>query len=143
MEAEVEAERLRRERNYEKLAGFRSMLGGSATEQLQGYVKELKHIYDKNVVPFENTDDEYDASLGIRYNEWCILCQVFCENLTCSIGPIAGGNLCMDRCSRIRRPFSGYLQCSRKFFQRGMECGKRSCYGTCGTGVGTYRINVV
>ena len=75
-----------------KLAGFRSMLGGSATEQLQGYVKELKHIYDENVVPFENTDDQYNASLGIRYNEWCILCQVFRENLTCSIGPIAGGN---------------------------------------------------
>ncbi len=47
------------------------MLGGSATEQLQGYVKELKQIYDENVVPFENTDDQYDASLGILYNEWC------------------------------------------------------------------------
>ena len=143
VEAEVEAERSRRERNYGKLAGFRSMLGGSATERLQGYVKELKQIYDENVVPFENTDDQYDASLGIRYNEWCILCQVFRENLTCSIGPIAGGNLCMDRCSRSGGPFPGYRQCNRRFLLRSGECGKRFYYGNRRTAGRTHRNNAI
>lgn len=81
VEAEVEAERLRRESNYENLAGFRSMLGGTVTEQLQGYVKELRQIYDENVVPFENTDDEYDASLGICYDEWCTAGDRFRDDL--------------------------------------------------------------
>ena len=28
------------------------------------------------------------------------MCQVFCENLTCSVGPFAEGKFCMDRCSK-------------------------------------------
>ena len=31
------------------------------------------------------------------------MCQVFYENLTCSVGPFAGGKFCMDRCSKRER----------------------------------------
>lgn len=69
-EAEEAAERGRRERNYRKLSDFRETLKGKTIEELPEYVKQIRDIYDKNVVSFEETDDLYKRKLEEIYTEW-------------------------------------------------------------------------
>ena len=60
MEEEKAAEKARRERNYAKLSAFRETLEGKVWGSLFDSLMGMQDIYDKRIVPFENTDDEYE-----------------------------------------------------------------------------------
>ncbi len=70
MEEEERKEKARRERNYEKLAGFRLQV-----REAEGYIREevegIKRICRENVEPFEDRDDEYGRRMGEKYEDWC------------------------------------------------------------------------
>ena len=65
-----EQERGRRERNYDKLAGFRSGSVSSAFRIFSDEVDEIWSIYNNAIVPFENTDDDYSQDARFWYDMW-------------------------------------------------------------------------
>lgn len=65
-----DAESARRQRNYEKLQGFRDQLDTSIRKELSDSVDEIKKIYENKVIPFENTDDSYKSKMSAYYSEW-------------------------------------------------------------------------
>lgn len=65
-----EQERGRRERNYDKLAGFRSGSVSSAFKIFSDEVDEIWSIYNNAIIPFENTDDDYSYEAFLLYNMW-------------------------------------------------------------------------
>ena len=70
LEEEEREERERRERNYNTLAEFRKTLMGKITDELPGHIKKIHAIYEKNIVPFENTDDAYKKQIAEYYDQW-------------------------------------------------------------------------
>lgn len=63
-----DAESARRQRNYEKLQGFRDQLDTSIRKELSDSVDEIKKIYENKVIPFENTDDSYKSKMSAYYS---------------------------------------------------------------------------
>jgi hypothetical protein len=79
MEAEENAERARRESNYEKLAAFRSKLSTAMSGSLHEDVMGIQQIYNNNVVEFENTDDRYHDKMAFYYDMWSTLGDGFVD----------------------------------------------------------------
>lgn len=74
-----DAERARRQRNYEKLQGFRDQLDTSIRKELSDSVDEIKKIYENKVIPFENTDDSYKSKMSAYYSEWSSMGDKFSD----------------------------------------------------------------
>ena len=68
--AEEEREKHRRERNYDKLASFRSNSVSSAFRLFGDEVDAIWDIYNNAIVPFENTDDDYSDEARFWYGMW-------------------------------------------------------------------------
>ena len=76
---EEDAESARRQRNYEKLQGFRDQLDTSIRKKLSDSVDEIKKIYENKVIPFENTDDSYKSKMSAYYSEWSSMGDKFSD----------------------------------------------------------------
>ena len=76
---EEDAESARRQRNYEKLQGFRDQLDTSIRKELSDSVDEIKKIYENKVIPFENTDDSYKSKMSAYYSEWSSMGDKFSD----------------------------------------------------------------
>ena len=76
---EEDAESARRQRNYEKLQGFRDQLDTSIRKELSDSVDEIKKIYENKVIPFENTDDSYKCKMSAYYSEWSSMGDKFSD----------------------------------------------------------------
>ena len=76
---EEDAESARRQRNYEKLQGFRNQLDTSIRKKLSDSVDEIKKIYENKVIPFENTDDSYKSKMSAYYSEWSSIGDKFSD----------------------------------------------------------------
>ena len=76
---EEDAESARRQRNYEKLQGFRDQLDTSIRKELSDSVDEIKKIYENKVIPFENTDDSYKSKMSTYYSEWSSMGDKFSD----------------------------------------------------------------
>ena len=76
---EEDAESARRQRNYEKLQGFRDQLDTSIRKKLSDSVDEIKKIYENKVIPFENTDDSYKSKMSAYYSEWSSIGDKFSD----------------------------------------------------------------
>ena len=76
---EEDAESARRQRNYEKLQGFRDQLDTSIRKKLSDSVDEIKKIYENKVIPFENTDDSYKSKMSTYYSEWSSMGDKFSD----------------------------------------------------------------
>ena len=76
---EEDAESARRQRNYEKLQGFRDQLNTSIRKKLSDSVDEIKKIYENKVIPFENTDDSYKSKMSAYYSEWSSMGDKFSD----------------------------------------------------------------
>lgn len=74
-----DAESARRQRNYEKLQGFRDQLDTSIRKELSDSVDEIKKIYENKVIPFENTDDSYKSKMSAYYSEWSSMGDKFSD----------------------------------------------------------------
>lgn len=70
VEAEVSAERERRERNYEKLEEFRNRLLKVSTENISEHVAAIHAVYNDKVIPFEDRDDHYKKVMDGHYDDW-------------------------------------------------------------------------
>ncbi len=68
--AQEEAEQRRRERNYDKLANFRTVSVNAAYEVFCDEVSAIWDIYNQAIVPFENTDDDYACQARFYYDTW-------------------------------------------------------------------------
>jgi len=76
---EEDAESARRQRNYEKLQGFRDQLDTSIREKISDSVDEIRKIYENKVIPFENTDDSYKSKMSAYYSEWSSMGDKFSD----------------------------------------------------------------
>ena len=76
---EEDAESARRQKNYEKLQGFRDQLDTSIRKELSDSVDEIKKIYENKVIPFENTDDSYKSKMSAYYSEWSSIGDKFSD----------------------------------------------------------------
>lgn len=76
---EEDAESAHRQRNYEKLQGFRDQLDTSIRKELSDSVDEIKKIYENKVIPFENTDDSYKSKMSAYYSEWSSMGDKFSD----------------------------------------------------------------
>ena len=76
---EEDAESARRQRNYEKLQGFRDQLDTSIRKKLSDSVDEIRKIYENKVIPFENTDDSYKSKMSAYYSEWSSMGDKFSD----------------------------------------------------------------
>ena len=74
-----DAESARRQRNYEKLQGFRDQLDTSIREKISDSVDEIRKIYENKVIPFENTDDSYKSKMSAYYSEWSSMGDKFSD----------------------------------------------------------------
>lgn len=70
LQDEENAERTRRENNYNQLADFRNRLLMMNTETFGNAVTAIRNVYDNNIVSFENTDDDYKKKLDDYYDTW-------------------------------------------------------------------------
>lgn len=76
---EEDAESARRQRNYEKLQGFRDQLDTSIRKKISDSVDEIKKIYENKVISFENTDDSYKSKMSAYYSEWSSMGDKFSD----------------------------------------------------------------
>ena len=67
---EEERERIRREKNYNTLAAFRSGSVSRAFCIFREELEEIQRIYKESIVPFENTDDDYADQARFYYDMW-------------------------------------------------------------------------
>ena len=67
---EEERERIRREKNYNTFAAFRSGSVSRAFCIFREELEEIQHIYKESIVPFENTDDDYADQARFYYDMW-------------------------------------------------------------------------
>ena len=70
IEEEEKAERGRRERNYTKLKEFQQQMQTKVETTFSDCIEDIWKIYDNNVIPFENTDDDYKRIMDDYYDEW-------------------------------------------------------------------------
>ena len=68
-DAEKKAKREKEERNYRKLEGFRKSNLVEFANTVNKKLGKIRDIYDKNVKPFEETDDAYRKKLNKLYSE--------------------------------------------------------------------------
>lgn len=69
MEEWEREEKARRERNYEKLAGFRGLVR-EAEAEIREEVEGIKRICRDHVEPFEDMDDGYGRRMEEKYGDW-------------------------------------------------------------------------
>lgn len=65
--AEIEAERARREANYNRMQTFRNSFRSKVDSIIEREMDEMWQIYKSNVAEFETTDDAYSAQAELCY----------------------------------------------------------------------------
>ena len=68
--AEIEAERARREANYNRMQTFRNSFRSKVDSIIEREMDEMWQIYKSNVAEFEATDDAYSNDTEKLYKDW-------------------------------------------------------------------------
>ena len=80
MRSEDDAESSRRRGNYDKLQNFREEMFQLLSVDAENHISKIRDIHQNNVIPYENTDDEYCKKLHGLYKGWAGIGDVIRDN---------------------------------------------------------------
>lgn len=80
MRGEDDVESSRRKGNYDKLQNFRDKMFRLLSADAENCISRIRDIHQNNVIPYENTDDEYCRKLHELYKGWAGIGDVIRDN---------------------------------------------------------------